>query len=322
MIFSFPVLSSASTYAAEVVWLWWVLLGASLLMSFAIILPLLWRFLRRSEDILPSEMLLKRGVVASMVLTLLVLLVAAIATTSVNPQVTAVSTPLQTIQVVGHQYWWEVHYFSEHDELLFTTANEIHIPTNQPVRFLLESADVVHSFWVPELGQKMDLIPGHTNEIVVEAAETGAFRGPCTEFCGAQHAFMALLVIAQKPADYQRWLVTQQEAAVEPATEEAQKGQRIFNRSCALCHLVRRTARASDNPGLFMPGPDRVFPGPDLTHLKSRRTLAAATLPNSKGNLAGWIQNPQQIKPGNKMPALELPPEEFLVLLGYLETLE
>lgn len=211
-----------------------------------------------------------------------------------------------TIDVIGHQWWWEVIY----PDSGITTANEIHIPVGQPVRINLSAAGVIHSFWVPQLHGKLDMIPGHTNTFHIQADKPGEYRGICTEFCGIQHARMLFLVVAETPDEFARWQENQSMSASEPSEESAQQGKNIFlGSTCAQCHAIKGTEAAG-----------RL--GPDLTHLASRRELAAGTLENNRGNLAGWIIGPQEIKPGNLMPATDLSGAELQALLDYLATLK
>ncbi|MCI0575618.1 MAG: cytochrome c oxidase subunit II [Chloroflexi bacterium] len=210
-----------------------------------------------------------------------------------------------TIEVAGHQWWWEIRYPDEQ----ITTANEIHIPAGRPVRLQLHSLDVIHSFWVPELHGKLDMIPGQTNILWLQAGEPGEYRGVCAEFCGLQHAKMAFLVVAEPAEAFAAWAERERQPAAGPADALAEQGQQLFlEMACADCHTVRGTAAAGTL-------------GPDLTHLMSRHTLAAATLANTRGNLAGWIVDPQHAKPGNLMPQTDLSGEQLLALLAYLESL-
>jgi cytochrome c oxidase subunit II len=212
-----------------------------------------------------------------------------------------------TITVRGHMFWWEVEY-PEHGVV---TANEIHVPVGQPVRVELESADVIHSFWVPQLHGKLEMIPGKTNVIYMEADTAGTYFGKCAEFCGPQHANMEFLFIAQDQSEFEAWLAAQAADAVEPADDDAMRGRDVFVESpCALCHTIRGVSTAAAEAG------------PDLTHLASRRTLAARTLVNVRGNLAGWILDPQGIKPGSQMPAVNLGSDDFHALLAFLEGLQ
>lgn len=213
-----------------------------------------------------------------------------------------------TINVAGHQWWWEVTYDNPDDSRVFTTANEIHIPTGQPIRFKLTSDDVIHSFWVPQLSGKTDTIPGQENETWFEADKPGTYRGQCTEYCGLQHAHMGLLVIAQPPQAFKSWWDDQLKAPPAPSSAEAGAGQLQFMLHCAVCHSIRGT----DAHGRF---------GPDLSHLMTRQTLAAATLDNTPGGLSGWIADPQHVKPGNLMPNLALSGPQLADIRQYLETL-
>ena len=209
-----------------------------------------------------------------------------------------------TVQVVGRMWWWEARYPGG-----AVTANEIHIPTGQPVRFEVSTADVIHSFWVPQLAPKIDMIPGRTNSVTVEADTPGRYRGQCAEFCGLQHANMAFFVVAQPLADFETWLRAEGTPAVAPAESDAAAGMRVFlDSSCVGCHTIRGT----DADGSL---------GPDLTHLASRDTIAAGTLPNDAAVLERWITDPQGVKPGADMPPTRLSPQDLRALVAYLESL-
>lgn len=214
-----------------------------------------------------------------------------------------------TIRLTGHQWWWEVQYENADPSRILTTANEIHIPAGEPVRFLLQADDVIHSFWVPALHGKLDLVPGIVNTLTLIAGKPGTYRGQCAEFCGFQHAHMATYVVAQPRAEFDDWYSQQLRPAQEPATEEQRAGRDLFlKRPCLMCHKVQGT-RAGGNTG------------PELTHIASRRTLAAGTLKMSRGNLAAWIADPQGIKPGANMPTMELSGDELNAIVAYLEHL-
>jgi cytochrome c oxidase subunit 2 len=217
--------------------------------------------------------------------------------------------PAFTIEVTGHQWWWQVRYLGDEPSQSFVTANEIHIPVGKPVAVTLASADVIHSFWVPALTGKTDLIPGQTNQTWFEASEPGLYRGQCTEYCGAQHAHMGLLVVASPPEEFNAWWSRQLEAAKAPLTEGAMQGEAVFVGRCGICHSVRGTPAG----GIL---------GPDLSHLMTRRTIAANTLPNNTGNLAGWIADPQHVKPGSNMPDPEVAPGQLQQIVAYLHTLK
>ena len=208
--------------------------------------------------------------------------------------------------VVAHQWWWELRYPHQG----FASANEIHIPINTPIRLGLRSADVIHDLWVPELGRKMDIIPGLENHTWFSASEPGTYYGRCAEFCGAEHAWMRVRVIAQTPADYAKWVNAQQMVPAKPTDGLALKGAQDFeSMSCANCHEIRGTAAHA-----------RI--GPDLTHVASRETIAAGRLANTPENLHLWLKEPDLVKPRCKMPNLHLPREQNDELVAYLETLK
>ena len=214
-----------------------------------------------------------------------------------------------SVKVVGHQWWWEIEYVDSVANRRLVTANELHIPVGAPIKIELESRDVIHSFWVPRLHGKLDLVPGHRNVLWLRADSAGVYRGQCAEFCGHQHAKMAFTVVAESRADFDAWLEHQRQPAAEPVTEEQARGRDVFlDAPCLMCHTVRGT-----------PAGGKV--APDLTHLASRGTIAAGTLPNTRGNLAGWILDPHSIKPGVKMPATPLSSPDLHALLSYLESL-
>ncbi|HYD82403.1 MAG TPA: c-type cytochrome, partial [Opitutus sp.] len=190
------------------------------------------------------------------------------------------------------------------------TANEIHVPVGRPVHLQLRSADVIHSFWVPRLHGKRDLIPGRDTSLWIRADREGEYRGVCAEFCGHQHAHMQFVVVAQPAEEFEAWLAQQRTAAREPTTERQKRGREVFfSATCVMCHTVRGT-----------PAGSRV--GPDLTHFGSRRTLAAAALPNERAELAKWVLDPQSVKPGVRMPPHAFETEDLEALLDYLESLE
>lgn len=210
------------------------------------------------------------------------------------------------IDVIGHQWWWEVQYQDQG----FETANEIHIPVGQPVTLRLVTKDVIHSLWIPELSGKLDLLPNQVNELTLLADKTGEYWGECAEFCGTQHAKMQLMVVVQTEREFAAWLEGQQAVPATPEDELAFEGRQIFlGSACVYCHNVEGTNASGDL-------------GPDLTHVMSRRTLGAGILENSLGSMAGWVVDAQAIKPGNKMPPMDLNAEELAALLAYLKTLE
>jgi cytochrome c oxidase subunit 2 len=214
------------------------------------------------------------------------------------------------VSVTGHMWWWEVRYRSVDGAGEIVTANEIRIPAGRPVYLALASSDVIHSFWVPALAGKIDMVPGRLHHLQLTADRPGVFRGQCAEFCGEQHARMALHVVAQPPAEFEAWLQAQARPAAAPATQQQARGRELFlaNR-CDACHSVRGTG-----------GAGRL--GPDLTHVAGRMHLGAGTLKNSPEALAQWVAHVQRIKPGARMPSYErLQAEELAALAHWLGSL-
>jgi cytochrome c oxidase subunit 2 len=214
-----------------------------------------------------------------------------------------------TVNVVGHQWWWDFSYDDVSPNQVFSSPNELHIPVGVPVVLKAESRDVIHSFWVPNLHGKRDLIPGFATHTWIQADKPGVYRGQCAEFCGHQHAHMAFLVVAEPMDQFLRWIDNQRRGAPQPANDVQKRGHDVFMQGpCVMCHTIRGTAAGSRF-------------GPDLTHVASRQTIAAGTLPTTRGHLAGWITNSQSIKPGNRMPPNLLSSDDLQALLTYLETL-
>jgi cytochrome c oxidase subunit 2 len=215
-----------------------------------------------------------------------------------------------TIEVTGHQWWWEITYDDAVPGRRAATANELHFPINRPVVLKVTSRDVIHSFWAPNLQGKRDLIPGYVTAIWLQADRPGIFRGQCAEFCGLQHAHMALDIVAEPEADFQRWLDGLRRSAPAPQTDEQRRGHDVFmaNR-CSGCHNVAGTAAHGQI-------------APDLTHVATRRSIGAGTLPNTSEHLSDWVRDPQASKPGNQMPPNPLAPDDFRALLSYLAILK
>ena len=242
-------------------------------------------------------------------LTVIALLVSLVWTAQVLAQINSpAGRPGVTIEVTGRQWWWEVRYRGSDPSQTFTTANEIHIPAGAPVLVKLYGGDVIHSFWVPALTGKTDTIPGRMNLAWLQADKPGVYRGQCAEYCGVEHAKMALYVVAQPPAAFEAWREAQVAAAVSP-TAVVQAGAGVFQSHCSACHAIR----GSEAGGVL---------GPDLTHLMSRQTIASGILPNTPETLEGWVSNPEALKPGSKMPATNLSGPDLLALTSYLETLQ
>lgn len=305
-------LHPASSQAQDIELLWWIMFWASVIIFTAVMALLAWGLLsgRRRPSVLSSTASMRFVLVAGVAIPALVL--SALVGGSLMLGRSIASTPppdaLQ-VRVTGWMWWWEIEYLDDNGEVVATTANEMHIPVDRPVAVELASGDVIHSFWVPRLQGKTDMVPGKTNNSWFTATETGEFRGQCAEFCGLQHALMAFVVVAQPESTFTDWLQRQASPANTPTTEAAQHGLEIFEQNCGQCHRIRGTNAIGSL-------------GPDLTHLASRSTLAAATLPNRRGHLAGWISDPQRIKPGNNMPRTLLSPQELNHLLIFLDSLD
>lgn len=215
-----------------------------------------------------------------------------------------------TIKIGGSQWWWNVQYLDPQPEKNFQTANEIHIPVRRNVRFQLEGDDVIHSFWVPSLAGKQDLIPGRPNELSIRAERAGVYRGQCAEFCGLQHAHMAFLVIAETQEAFDKWAEAQRQPAINPADEESAAGRDAFvAKACASCHTIRGTLASGTT-------------GPDLTHVGARKYIGAGLFETSRGSLAAWIADPQTLKPGNNMPMVPLTSEELRSISAYVASLK
>ncbi|HZT76927.1 MAG TPA: cytochrome c oxidase subunit II [Vicinamibacterales bacterium] len=302
-------LDPAGPQAAHIARLWWLLFWISAGV-FVLVLAFLAAALRH-RGAQTSERRLTFGVSLATTVTVVVLFIilgVTMWTERVNATLGASSAV--TIELTGHQFWWEVQYDAANPSDRVTTANEMHIPVGRPVVLKVTSRDVIHSFWAPNLQGKRDLIPGYTTAIWLQADRPQTFRAQCAEFCGRQHAHMAMEVVAEPEAQYEQWLAARKAPAREPTDAGAMRGREVFlTRQCVLCHRIRGTLAA----GLV---------GPDLTHVASRGTLAAGTLPNTTGHLAGWVVNPQALKPGSQMPDNEMTSEELQSLLAYLETLK
>lgn len=215
------------------------------------------------------------------------------------------------IRIIARQWWWEVKYTGDGPDQQVTTANEIHIPTNWPVEIELESRDVIHSFWVPSLHGKVDVVPGRENHIRLVADTPGRYQGMCAEYCGTQHTNMGFVIVAEPLEQYEKWRAHQAEPALAEADPMAAHGKQIFEtKACGLCHTIRGTRAMADV-------------GPDLTHLASRSAIAANSFPNSRAWLEAWVTHAQSLKPGNQMPDLaEMRGDELQAVAHYLESLQ
>jgi cytochrome c oxidase subunit II len=291
--------------AEAIAWLWWLMFytfaAVFLITMVLLVIGLLRRRLaERAGPPLGTKFVVTSGIILPS-LILVVLLILSLRTTVAL----SAPTPAFTIRVIGHQWWWEVQY-PEHG---FHSANELRIPVGQPVQIELRTNDIIHSFWVPRLHGKMDMIPEAQNTFWIQADRAGVYRGQCAEFCGLQHALMAFEVIALPQDEFDAWIARRQTPPPPPQDPKLQRGLEVFLAKCANCHAVAGTAAEGRR-------------GPDLTDLASRRKLAAGTVPNNRGYLAGWILDPQRIKPGNLMPPSFIDSEDLLLLIDYMETLK
>jgi cytochrome c oxidase subunit 2 len=210
------------------------------------------------------------------------------------------------IDMTAQQWWWEARYLDAQGRPEFSVSSELHVPVGRPVIVTLRSADVIHSFWVPSLHGKKDMLPGRSTQLLLRADKAGTYRGECAEFCGLQHALMAFSVIADSPMAYAQWRAGQQLPAAEPPGQDAMRGRQLFlSSNCAQCHTVRGTEAV----GAL---------GPDLTHVGSRSLLAAGTVVNQPALLSAWIVDPQSLKPGTTMPSSKLPPDDVRALVAYI----
>lgn len=222
-------------------------------------------------------------------------------------KVDAPAPPKPDLIVTGHQFWWEARYLGSGA----VVANEIHIPVGKPFAIQLESADVVHEFWVAGLTRKIEAIPGQSLHLTLEASEPGTYTGVCSEFCGVQHTWMRFLVVAESPAEFQAWEQAEAQPAPAATSEAAAQGLALFQgMSCASCHAIKGVAGANSRVA------------PDLTHLASRRMLGGNITDNTPQNLRRWLQNPQEIKPGVLMPNYNLTDEQLAQFASYFETLK
>jgi cytochrome c oxidase subunit 2 len=293
----------------SVVWnaMLWVC-GLMYLIVIAFLVHALWRR-RTGRSDTPRGMSIALGSwIALMILGLFGLALTSFLTDRALVQ--AASEPAVTLKVTAHQWWWQIEYTDPEPSRLVRTANEIHLPVGAPALLELVADDVIHSFWVPNLHGKQDMIPGRTNEIRLQPLQIGRYRGQCAEFCGLQHAHMAIDVIVESQQDFNAWYERQLASAPPPSDARAMHGQQVFFTSaCNMCHAIAGT----DANGTV---------GPDLSHVASRLTLAAGTLPNDPGHMRRWLENPQRVKPGNRMPVVSLAAGDYDALVAYLGTLQ
>jgi cytochrome c oxidase subunit II len=303
--------------AARIAELWWLLLAAATAVYFVVIATLVRLIVRRSHGATTDNPGVDTGdgrrktlmIGGTAMLTTAILVAAFVVTLRAQAALHDDAASGFTVRVIGHRWWWEIRYVGETAGGEVVTANELHIPTGRRVRLELTSADVIHSLWVPNLQGKTDLVAGRTTLTWLQADRPGISRGQCAEYCGLQHARMGLLVIAEPPEHFERWLTNQRQIGAAPGDSVARRGQTTFLASdCGYCHSVRgeRTLGVG---------------GPDLTHVASRREIAAGTLANTREFLTAWIADPQHIKPGNLMPRVPLASSDLRAVVAYLESL-
>ena len=312
-----PVGPGAGRIEGEFALIFWITLVVYCIVLIALVIYVVRR--RHSLSIMPepiqttpeSDRRAQRAVGAAMIVTVLLLFIMMVGSFVTGHALGSMNRETAyTIDVYGHQWWWEVQYPNNEPDKTVVTANEIHVPAGVPLRIHGTSRDVIHSFWAPNVQGKRDLMPGYDTDVMMQIDQPGRWRGQCAEYCGEQHAHMSFYMVAESGAQFQQWLNQQAQSSVSPSTPQTVHGQQVFlTHACVMCHTIRGT-----------PAGSRV--GPDLTHLASRATIAAGALPNSIGNLGGWILNAQSIKPGCRMPPNQMTGSELQDLLAYLETLK
>jgi len=319
-------LDAAGPQSGRIAGLWWLMLPIAAVVWVIVVSVMLWGAARKrrpreavetraGSDVLARDDVRDRRMIrivaGATIVTALILFLMLVADFRVGQALTMPpSTKAVPIKIVGHQYWWEVQYPDSIPNRTVITANEVHIPVGTPVVMELSSLDVIHSFWVPNLTGKKDLLPGYTRSLWFRADTPGVYRGQCAEFCGLEHAKMGMLLIAQTQQDFDAWLTGQRDTATTPSDSLAQHGKTVFlGTTCVMCHAISGTSAGATA-------------GPDLTHLASRQTIAAGTLRNTDANLYAWISDPQRIKPGVLMPATKLDPREMHALVAYLRHLK
>lgn len=308
------IFNPAGPAAHSIAWLGWFLFGVCAVVYTLVMIALVWAIARRrrAADDPPDtgDRALTRTVTIAVAATVIILISFTVTSVVAGRGLTSPrEAGAITIDAIGHQWWWEFQYRDVSPSEFVTSPNELHVPVGVPVAIKAMSRDVIHSFWVPNLHGKRDLIPGQVTNFWIQADRPGVYRGQCAEFCGHQHAHMAFAVVAEPMPAFQRWIAQQRRSATDPSTTNEQRGRQVFlNSACAMCHTIRGTTAGS-----------RL--GPELTHVGSRLALAADTLPNTAEHLDAWIADPQAAKPGNRMPATPLSTDDRRALVAYLRSL-
>lgn len=287
--------------------LWQIFLWITVIFYILVLAGLGWAMLRRrqgSEAAAETALLVWAGLISATLVGL------TIASWLTDRHMNRPAAPALTVELTAHQWWWDVRYFGKLPSQTLRTSNELHLPAGVPVRVILKSSDVIHSFWIPNLSGKQDLIPGRSNDIVIRPERTGIYRGQCAEFCGLQHAHMAFDVTVESPDAFRAWWARSLLPGRSPTTPLQAAGYAyVTTRECSTCHQILGT-----------PASGKV--APDLTHVASRLSLGAGTYPMDRGHLYAWIADPQRAKPGNKMPYIGLEPGELHAVVAYLESLK
>jgi cytochrome c oxidase subunit II len=310
------VLEPAGDQAQAITTVWHALFWPSAVIYVAVLAALAWALWRRRrpEDDAPAQRTrhVRRWTVALLGWAAFIastLVVFTLVSFVQDRDLLAREPDALRVRITGRQWWWQVEYLDPVPSRQVTTANELHLPLGRMTRIELVSDDVIHSLWIPSLNGKQDLIPGRRTELAVTPRDAGRFRGECAEFCGLQHAHMVLPVTVEAPGTFTAWLDARRAPAAPPASPAAVRGKHVFESGpCAMCHAIAGTEAGSRA-------------GPDLTHLASRPTLAAGTLPNDRAHLRAWLDDPQAQKPGTNMPDPQLSPAELADVVAYLEGL-
>jgi cytochrome c oxidase subunit II len=293
--------------ASEIAGSWWLLFAvASLICVLVIVLAILPLLIRRRAKATPDNPRMQFvGILGVAMPAVILAAVFALSLRDLSDSSSPPSPTSVTIDVIGHQWWWEFRYAGSQA----VTANDLHVPVGVPVELRLQTADVIHSFWVPQITQKTDLIPKKVNTTWMTVSKPGTYRGECAEYCGMEHAYMDFQVVAQSTQDFQAWVAQQARPATAPASATARQGMSLVTTTtCASCHTVRGTPADGDL-------------GPDLTHVGSRDRLGGGVISNTSEHLAEWVDNPQRIKPGVRMPPQPLDSAETRAVVAYLEGL-
>jgi cytochrome c oxidase subunit 2 len=304
------VLAPHGPEARDIVQLWWLMAGGAVLIWLAVIGCAVYATRirpRAHEDFAGTAFIVGGGVVLPVVVLSPLLVYSFL----LAREPAAVAGDALRIEVIGSQWWWEVRYFPPGADEPVIGANEVRLPAGRPVEITLRARDVIHSFWIPNLAGKTDMVPGRANRMVVQAETPGVFRGQCAEYCGGPHALMAFYLVAMPPMDFEAWLKREARPATVPQQEFLARGHQLFLESgCGTCHTIRGT-------------PAKGQLGPDLTHVGGRVSLGAGILPNNVGSIAGWIADTQHLKPDNLMPSFDIfAGRELRALAAYLESLK